>query len=52
MHLHAYRDQNRSGHLDLVGEGDHPWTVDVVAVVVAAMILVGFVGALAAYLAQ
>jgi hypothetical protein len=52
MHLHVYRDQNRSGHLDLVGEGDHPWSIDLVTVVVAAMILVGFVGAIAAHLAE
>jgi hypothetical protein len=30
MHLHLYRDESRSGHFDLVGEGDHPWTIDLV----------------------
>ena len=32
MHLHLYRDESRSGHFDLVGEGDHPWTIDLVTV--------------------
>ena len=47
MHLHVYRDESRSGHLDLVCGGDHPWTIDLVAVTVAAILVVGFAGALA-----
>ena len=46
MHLHLYRDESRSGHFDLVGEGDHPWTIDLVTVTVAAILVVGFAGAL------
>jgi hypothetical protein len=47
VHLRIYRDESRSGHFDLVGEGDHPWTIDLVAVTAAAILLVGFAGALA-----
>jgi len=49
MHLHVYRDKSHSGHTDLVGEGDHPWTVDLVTVIAAAILVVGFAGALAAH---
>jgi hypothetical protein len=48
MHLRIYRDKDHSGHLDLVGEGDHPWTIDMVAVMTAAVLVVGFAGALLA----
>ena len=50
IHLHLHRDESRSGHLDLVGEGDHPWTIDLVTVTVAAILVVGFAGALVAHL--
>jgi hypothetical protein len=50
MHLHIYRDERRSGHIDLVGGGEHPWTIDLVTAIVAAMILAGFAVALAAHL--
>jgi hypothetical protein len=52
MHVHLYRDECRSGHFDLVGAGDHPWTIDLVAVTVAAMLVVGFVGALVAHVVR
>jgi hypothetical protein len=48
MHLHMYRDKNRSSHLDLVGEGDNPWTIDLVVVMAAAILVVGFAIAVAA----
>ena len=48
MQLRIYRDKDHSGHLDLVGEGDHPWTIDMVAVMAAAILVVGFAIALAA----
>jgi hypothetical protein len=48
MHLHIYRDESRSGHVDLVGEGEHPWSIDLVTVIAAAIMLAGFAGALAA----
>jgi hypothetical protein len=50
MHLHVYRDKSRSGHLDLVGGGDHPWTIDLVTITAAAILVVGFAAALAAHL--
>jgi hypothetical protein len=28
MRLHGYRDRTRAGHLDLVGEANDDWTVD------------------------
>jgi hypothetical protein len=48
MHLRIYRDKDRSGHFELVGEGDHPWTIDMVAMMAAAVLVVGFAIALAA----
>jgi hypothetical protein len=50
MHLHVYRDESRSGHVDLEGEGDHPWAIDLVTVTIAAMLVVSFAAALAAHL--
>jgi hypothetical protein len=50
MHLHLYRDETRSGHFDLVGDGDHPWTIDRVTVTAAAILAVGFASALLAHL--
>jgi hypothetical protein len=52
MHLHIYRDESRSGHIDLVGEGDHPWSIDLVTLIAAVIILVGFAAALAAHLVR
>ncbi len=48
MRLHAYQDEDQSGHLDIVGGGDHPWSIDLVTVAVATMLVVGFACALAA----
>jgi hypothetical protein len=50
MHFHIYRDKSRAGHVDLVGDGDHPWTIDLVTAVVAIILVVGFVCALASHL--
>ena len=50
MHLHIYRDKSRAGHIDLVGEGDHPWTIDLVSMVAAAVLVVGFACAILAHL--
>jgi hypothetical protein len=50
MHLRSYRDESCSGHLDLVGEGDHPSTINLVAAMVAAILVVGFAIAPAAQL--
>jgi hypothetical protein len=52
MHLHIYRDESRSGHVDLVGEGDHPWSIDLVTLIIAVIMLVGLAGALAARLVR
>jgi hypothetical protein len=52
MHLHLYRDESLSGHFDLVGEGDHPWTIDLVTVTAAAILVVGFASALVAHLVR
>ena len=52
MHLRMYRDESRSGHLDLVGGGDHPWTIDLVVVTAAAILVVGFVIAVTAQLVR
>jgi hypothetical protein len=50
MRLHAYRDENRSGHVELVGGGDHPWTIDLVTLTALVILVAGFAGALAANL--
>jgi hypothetical protein len=50
MRLHAYRDENRSGHVELLGGGDHPWTIDLVTVIASVILVAGFAGALVARL--
>jgi hypothetical protein len=52
MHLHTYRDESRSGHLDLIGGRGHPWSIDLVAVIASGLLLVGFGCALAAILSH
>ncbi|HJY91163.1 MAG TPA: hypothetical protein VJ255_12830, partial [Candidatus Acidoferrum sp.] len=42
MHLHSYRDEDRSRHLDLIGGRGHPWSIDLVAAIASALLLVGF----------
>ena len=32
MRLHSYRDESHSRHFDLIGDGDHPWSIDFVYV--------------------
>jgi hypothetical protein len=48
MRVHTYRDEDRSRHFDLIGGAGHPWTIDLVAVTAAAMLVVGFVCAVVA----
>jgi hypothetical protein len=48
MHLHTYRDEDRSTHFDFVGGRAHPWTIDLVTVTAAAILVAGFAGALVA----
>lgn len=50
MHLHVFRDESRSGHLDIVGDGNRPWTIDLVAVIVGTMLVLGFAAAIGANL--
>jgi hypothetical protein len=52
MHLHIYRDESRSGHVHLVGEGDHPWSIDLVTLLAAVIMLVGFTVALVAHVVR
>jgi hypothetical protein len=47
MHFHTYRDEERSRHFDLVGRH---WSVDLVAVTAAGILVVGFASALVALL--
>jgi hypothetical protein len=47
MHLHTYKDENRSRHFDLVGQH---LTIDLVAVIAAGLLLMGFACAVAALL--
>jgi len=48
MHLQTYRDESRSGHCDLVGGGGHQWSIDLVTVTAASLLLIGFACAFAA----
>ena len=43
MHLQTYRDEQRSRHLDLVG---HHWSIDLITVTAAGVLLAGFVCAI------
>ena len=49
MHLHTYRDETHSRHFDLIG---HRWSVDLVAVTAAGVLVVGFACAFVALLAH
>jgi hypothetical protein len=49
MHLHTYRDESRSRHFDLVGNG---WSIDLVSVTAASILVLGFAGAIAALLVR
>ena len=42
MHLHTYRDESRSRHLDLIGGRGHPWSIDLVVVIASGILLMGF----------
>jgi hypothetical protein len=46
MRIRAYRDKSSAHHLDLVGAGSSPWTLDLVQIASAAILVVGFVCAL------
>jgi hypothetical protein len=48
MHLHTYKDEQKSRHFDLVRDGDHPRSIDVVLVAMWSLLAVGAVCALVA----
>src|SRR5438445_13793706 len=50
MHLHTYRDESRSWHLDLIGGRGHPWSIDLVVVIASGIMLIGLACAFAALL--
>jgi hypothetical protein len=49
MRLHSYRDESHSRHFDLIGGGDHPWSIDLVSVTASGVLVVGFACALMAH---
>lgn len=50
MRLRTYRDQAYAGRIDLIGAGAEPWSVDLVSVAAAMLLVTGFVCAVAAQL--
>jgi hypothetical protein len=52
MHIHTHRDESRSWHLDLIGGRVHPWSIDLVVVIVSGILLIGLACALAAHLVR
>jgi hypothetical protein len=52
MRLRTYRDESLSRHFDLIGGGDHPWSIDLVSVTASGVLVMGFTCALIARLAH
>ena len=52
MRIHAYRDESRSGHCDLVGGTGHPWSIDLVSVTASGLLVLGFACAVIAILSH
>ena len=50
MHLHTYRDDQKSRHFDLVRDGKHPGSVDLVSAAIWVLLAAGAVCALVATL--
>jgi hypothetical protein len=50
MHLHTYRDESRSRHLELIGGRGHPWSIDLVVVIASSTLLIGLASGFAALL--
>ena len=50
MHLHTYRDESGSRHLDLISGGKHPRSIDLVLAVTSGMLVVGFACALMVFM--
>jgi hypothetical protein len=49
MRLQTFRDDRRSRHLDLIGKG---WSIDLVFVTAASILVLGFAGVIAALLVR
>jgi hypothetical protein len=49
MHLHTYRDEHRSHHLDLVG---NHWSIDLVVISFTVLLVGGFACAVVAILVR
>ncbi|KRR03428.1 hypothetical protein CQ12_40205 [Bradyrhizobium jicamae] len=52
MRLQTFRDDSRSRHFDLIGGKGHPWSIDLVTVTAAGILVVGFACALVALWAR
>jgi hypothetical protein len=50
MRIRTYRDEAYSRHFDLIGGGAHPWTLDLISLSAASLLVSGFVCALLAHL--
>jgi hypothetical protein len=48
MRLHTYRDESHSRHLDLIGGGKHPRSIDLVVILISILLVVGAACALIA----
>jgi hypothetical protein len=46
MHLHTYRDENRSRHVDLISGGQRPRSLDLIVAITSGILVVGFACAL------
>ncbi len=46
MRLQTYRDESRSRHFDLISEGGHPRSIDLVSVTASGLLVAGFACAL------
>jgi hypothetical protein len=52
MRLQTYRDETRSRHFDLIGGSGQHWSIDLVTVTAASILMLGFAGAIAALLVR
>jgi hypothetical protein len=49
MRLRSYLDESHSRHFELIGGGDHSWSIDLVSVIASGILVVGFACALMAH---
>jgi hypothetical protein len=52
VRLQTFRDDGRSRHFDLIGGKGHPWSIDLVTVTTASILILGFASAVAAMLVR